>query len=397
MRSLHASLIAATLALAGCKAIPLTGDPNEAQTSAHLSAPRVYGVDWWTPLVKTGLLEYQPQETARPLIDPDTERIIVTTRDGYIRSLAPQDGHVEWEVKTGGKFFSGPAIAEGVLYVSCSDGFLRALKASTGVELWKWQANEELVTTPTIASGRVLVASQSETIFSIEAASGKWQWQYRRDAPAGFTVRGAAQPQVKDGLVHMGFADGSLVALGLEDGVQRWERKLTVSSGTQFLDVDSTPVLDDEGNLYAASYKDGIYALSAKTGDVLWNSVRPGITSLVRNGGVLYASGDGSVSAVETKQGRVLWSLDLSDKTSKGRVNNAGRSPMLVRGFLVVPTSTALAFVETSTGRVQMAWNPGRGITATPARSSSTKFGNRLYVLSNLGSLFALQLVGRGG
>jgi hypothetical protein len=34
-----------------------------------------------------------------------------------------------------------------------------------------------------------------------------------------------------------------------------------------------------------------------------------------------------------------------------------------------------------------LAWNPGKGVTATPAL-----FHGRLYVLSNLGTVFALQL-----
>ena len=45
---------------------------------------------------------------------------------------------------------------------------------------------------------------------------------------------------------------------------------------------------------------------------------------------------------------------------------------------------------DTSTGKVRYAWNPGKGVTATPALA-----GRRLYVLSNLGTLFALRL--RGG
>jgi hypothetical protein len=36
-------------------------------------------------------------------------------------------------------------------------------------------------------------------------------------------------------------------------------------------------------------------------------------------------------------------------------------------------------------------------VTATPTRFVSARGGNRLYVLTNLGTLFALQLVGSGG
>jgi hypothetical protein len=93
----------------------------------------------------------------------------------------------------------------------------------------------------------------------------------------------------------------------------------------------------------------------------------------------------------------VLWTLDLSDKNNKGRGANAGVSLTFARGYVVVPTATSLAFVDASAGRVRAMWNPGRGVTAAPAAFASSRNGARLYVVSNLGSLFALQLTGTGG
>ena len=70
-------------------------------------------------------------------------------------------------------------------------------------------------------------------------------------------MRGTSRPVVGDGQVYMGFADGHLVALDLEKGVALWDKQLSTSGGTQFLDVDTTPVLAD-GKLFVASYKDGV-------------------------------------------------------------------------------------------------------------------------------------------
>jgi hypothetical protein len=64
---------------------------------------------------------------------------------------------------------------------------------------------------------------------------------------------------------------------------------------------------------------------------------------------------------------------------------------------VVVPTSTALAFVEPTSGRVRAMWNPGRGVTATPTRFTSARNGPRLIVLTNLGTVYALDLVSQGG
>lgn len=393
---MRSSLLSLVL-LAGCKAIPLSNDPTMPVRVEQVSPAALWEIDWSRALVKPELLEYQPRETAKPAIDPDTERIVVTTRDGAIRCLDPKDGSLLWETKTLGKFFSGATISKGIAYVPGGDGTLYAIRVLSGEPVWSFKANEELITAPVLSEGKVLVRSSQDTLFAIDIETGKWTWQYKRDLPQGFSVRGASTPVAQEGMVYVGFADGFLVALGLDDGVARWERRLTVSGGQQFKDVDSAPVLDDEGHLFAASFKDGVFCLDAKKGDIVWTSAHAGITSLLQRGQVLFATGDGTLTALDSRGGRALWSLDLSDRGPKGKVNNAGRPPIMTRGYLVVPTSTALAFVDPTVGKVRAAWNPGRGITATPTRFVSARDGNRLYVLSNLGTLYALQLIGSGG
>lgn len=382
------------LLLVGCQTIPLNEDPTE--RFSNVSPPALFEVAWWSPLVKIGLMEYQPAETASPAIDPESERIIASTRDGVVHCLAPGDGHEVWSINTHGRTFAGATVFEGVAFIPGGDGVLRAVRVSNGDVLWEYKASEELVTAPVIFGEKVIIASQTEGVFAVDRNTGKWIWQYRRDPPNGFSIRGTATPVVSDGQVFMGFADGSLVALGLEDGVARWERRLTTSGGTQFLDVDTTVAVDGRGHVFAASIKDGVFGLDAKTGDIEWNTARPGITAVLLSGSTLFLSGDGYLSAMETRKGRLVWSLDLSDRTSKGRIGNAGRTLTLSRGYVVVPTSTGLAFVEPTAGRVREVWNPGRGVTATPTRFNSPKHGPRLFVLSNLGTVYALDMVSRG-
>ncbi len=388
MRRIALALAAAVLA-SGCRTISLDSDAMMPASDEHLHVPQYFDVEWWTPLVKPTLLEFQPSETASPAVDPDTERVIVCTRDGFVRCLSPVDGHVEWEKVVRGRCFAGSTVHEGIAYVPGGDSVLYALRSRTGEQVWSYAAGEELVTAPVIAGELVLVASQSETLFAVERATGKWKWQYRRDAPPGFTVRGTATPVVRDGVVYMGFADGYVVALTLDDGVQKWERNLSTSGGLQFLDADATPVLDDQGNLYAASYKDGVYALKAESGETQWVTARGGINSVLQSGEVLLTGGDGKVAALHSGTGRELWSLNLAP--GKKNAAPAGRPPILLRGLLAVPTTGPLVFVDPLKGRAKVAWNPGKGVTATPV-----VHGTRMYVLSNLGTVFALELRGGG-
>lgn len=368
-------------ALAACHTVPLAADPMSPRRKPAPIA--VYEIEWWVPLVPPSLWEIGPREPASPGVDPATGTVVVATRDGFVRAMSI-DGVKVWEFKTQGPFAAGPAVEEGVAYVPGGDGNLYALELETGKPLWTFAANEELVTTPVLLPDKVLVVSQADTLFAVDRETGKWAWQYRRDPPAGFTVRGASAPRALGETLFIGFADGYLVALSAADGVVRWERALSTSGGNEFLDVDTAPVVSDGDRVYAASYKDGIYALNAATGEVLWHSPRAGVTSLLPRGDVLFTTGDASVGAVARDSGRVLWSLDL-----EGR---AGQPPALSKGLLVVPTGDALLFVEPASGRARVAWDPGEGVSATPTRSAQ-----RLYVLSNRGTLYAMRILGGAG
>jgi outer membrane protein assembly factor BamB len=320
--------------LSACSSVPLYGNP----VSSDLQQPpaQFFEVDWWTPLVEPASWEYAPREFAAPAVDPDSGRVITLTRDSFVRSVAP-GGKVEWAFKTGNRFSAGARVHEGIVYVPGGDGFLYALDARKGEVKWKYEAGESLATAPVLAGSLVLVVSESDTLFAVDAGTGKWVWQYRRDPPSGFTIHGVSAPLVRDGTVYAGFSDGYLVALDAQTGTAKWEKSLA-GGATEFLDVDTPPMMDEAGRLYAASYQGGLYALSAETGDVEWTSTVAGITSLLVRGEIVFAVGDGRVDAYLGETGRLVWSHSLGER--------AGREPVLARGLLFIPNQRALLFMD---------------------------------------------------
>jgi outer membrane protein assembly factor BamB len=173
-----------------------------------------------------------------------------------------------------------------------------------------------------------------------------------------------------------------VVALEPESGAVKWERELS-RPGREFRDVDTSPVVDEQGRVLVASYKDGMFALEGDTGDVLWNTTTAGITGQVVRGEVVFATGDRAVTAFHSEDGQILWTLPLPGR--------AAQPPTLARGTLVAPVNDALLFVDPSTGRKRLMWDPGQGVSATPVWAHQ-----RLYVLSNNGYLYALRLEKRG-
>ncbi|MET0404501.1 MAG: PQQ-binding-like beta-propeller repeat protein [Cystobacter sp.] len=371
--------VAAVGLLGACQTVPVHGNPFS--PTPEQPPHHYFSVEWWTPLVRPPLLEYAPREQARPAYDEKNERVIASTRDGYVRSVAA-DGHEVWSYRVGTLFYAGATVEDDTVYVPGTDGRLHALDARTGQVRWKYAAEEALSTAPVIAGELVLVASQSDTLFAVKRATGELAWLYRRDPPSGFTIHRTSTPAVRGQSVWVGFSDGSLVSLDVTDGSVRWEKSLAASGTLQFMDVDTSPVLDASGRVYAASYSGGLYALDAETGDVVWNTVAAGFTSLMVHGDVVIATGDDRLDAYLADNGRLIWSRPLDER--------AGLDAVLAKGMILVPAQRALLFVDPRTGRSRVAWNPGKGISAPPRI-----VGNRAYVLSNNGYLYSLRLDGR--
>jgi outer membrane protein assembly factor BamB len=372
----------ASLALSGCvsvgKTLPFARNPFTA-SEGPVPKPAIYSIDWWHQLVPPLSYEYAPREFATPAVDPAHDRVLSVTRDGKVNAF-DRRGKQVWTFQTGGRFEAGPLLQDGVAYVPGGDGTLYALDEATGALKWKYVAGEALATVPVISDGKLVVSSAADTVFVVNAQDGKWLWQYRRDTPEGFTIHGTAKPAVRDGTVYAGFSDGHLVALELSTGDVKWDHAL--SSATQFADVDTEPTFDEDGALLAASYSDGLFALDPQTGDVRWKAkTSEGISSLLLRGGVVFASGAHGLKAFATKRGSELWHLDLGAR--------AGQQPVIARGMLLVPTVESLDFVNPATGKVQLTFDPGNGVSAAPAAQ-----GNTAYVLSNNGYLYAMELEG---
>ena len=371
--------ILAAAALVGCAGkAPVLADPFSRELAAPLA---VYSIDYWHPMVeRSTTMEFVPREFATPAVDPASGRVVVGTRDGVLRSVTI-DGKVRWTVVTPAPFYAGVLIRDGIVYSPGGDGVLRAIKADTGAVLWTYDCGEELVTVPVLAEGKVLVASQSATLYAVEAADGKWVWQYRRTPPAGFILRGASTPVVRDGMVYLGFSDGHAAALDAKTGAAAWDRVL--STGTQFIDVSSTPGFDSTGNLIVASYKDGLFSLDPKTGDTVWQSTASGLAYVLVRGSVIFAAGEDRVGAYSAETGKGIWLLSLPDR--------AGQQPAFASGLLLVPTGKALLFVDPVSGKILRRFDPGKGVTATPG-----VYGPDALVLSNLGFVYGLHVTQPG-
>lgn len=335
---------------------------------------RLWTVRWQKSLVEPTALEWKAREGGGPAVDPTTGRVVVGTRDGWLRAFGP-DGALAWELQTGGRF-EAPARVEGdTVYAGSSDGFLWAIELGSGQVRWKYDAQEEVGTTPAVAGGLVLLMTLQDNLVAVDAKTGAWRWHHRREQREGFTIHGAASPVVLGPVVFGAWSDGFVAALDLLTGTVQWERK--VAPPGDFVDVDALRA--QGGRLFAAAYSGAVYALDARTGQQVWERKTPAPSRLALGGGLLVAVTNTQVLGLAPEDGAVRWTVALEGAPAGDPVVGDGRA--------AVPNGAGLLWIDTRHGRVLRTFNPGTGVSATPGW-----IGSRLYVLSNGGDLVALDL-----
>jgi outer membrane protein assembly factor BamB len=356
-------------------ALALAAAGTSLGTSLEPAPVRLYRVVWQRPLVALRPLEMKPFERGGVTVDPATGVAVLGTRDGWLHAIRP-DGTVAWEFRAGAGF-GPPAIEGDTVYAGSTDGRLYAIALGTGQARWSYDAKEDLATRPAVADGLVVVASLQDAIYAVDGASGAWRWHHRREQKGeGLTILGAASVLASEGTVYAGYSDGYAAALDVKTGAARWERRVAPTG--RHLDVDSLAL---EGRrLYAAAYSGAVLALDAQTGDTLWSSEVAGPTQLTVAAGLIVAVTSTSVVGLSPADGGAIWTTPLGGSPS-GQPAVAGK-------WLLVPAGKGgLRWLEASTGRLLRVFDPGTGVSGPAAVA-----GSRVYVLSNGGDLFALEI-----
>ena len=366
------------LGLSACASVTV----RDAKSTEERAAPAgIVHVRWRTELHSHKLFEPRPEECASGALTGD--HLVIGSRGGSVVGVRLADGHVDWATAvTGG--IDGPARfdpKQGQVYVGADDGSFYAIDPRDGRVRWTYRAKGEIDREAEIGADTVYVATAADRVIALDATTGKWRWQYERETPDGFTIHGYGSPRLLGSQLLVGFADGNLVSLQTATGDITWSRSLAAVSD-QFVDVDSTPILD-RGTVYAASYSGGVYGLDAKDGAVRWRLPTEGAGPLSLIGGRLYfAAPREGLHAIST-DGQILWRQGLADA---GDVT----APVPMGRYLVFSGSRGgLFIVDAANGDLLEIFNPGQGICAAATLDTD---GRRLYILSNGGTLYALDV-----
>jgi len=215
-------------------------------------------------------------------------RLYVGDWQGKVYAIDARTGHIEWTAHTGGAVKSGVAVSGNRLYVGSYDGHVYAFNARNGRRLWRASGDSRLFghgrfySTPSAAYGRVYIGSTDGKVYSFGATSGKRRWSHS----TGGYVYGS--PAIWNQLVLIGSYSHTFYAFDAATGDIKWHFKAAgpiSGSGTVINGVVYFATL-------SKSAKRGrTYALSARTGKLLWTFPDGKYTPVVADKHHLYLVG----------------------------------------------------------------------------------------------------------
>lgn len=320
-----------------------------------------------------------------------------------------------WVFNPGATEANAPTIADGIAYVTTLGGKLYAVNTTSGHVVWNWTdtglvTSQDALAQPAVI-GNTAYFSDSNYLYAV-GPGGKQDWSVLEDSPpSAMTVDAgvlyvtaggyvyaidpatgsqlwradpaqtsgcASQPAASGGVIYVTCGDGELYALSATTGNTLWQ--FAGSGGGMMSPVVSGPAI-----YVADSTGDAVYAIGTKTRSQLWSftaSSRIGSTPAVARGVVYATAFDGHLYALNALTGARLWRFNL------GSTIPAAVSPAVANGVVYVTSPNEVAFaVNAQSGRELWSYSSGNLLQSAPVVANG-----HVYVGTGDGGLYAFGL-----
>lgn len=312
--------------------------------------------------------------------------IYTADKRGTIAATDKNTGKSLWQISARSPITAGPGLSDQFVFVGSKEGELFALTQAKGELVWKIKTASELFATPVARSNIVLIKTIDGKLTAVSAQDGHELWHYQQNEPA-LILRGGSAPQMINDSVIVGFANGNLAKLTLNEGNLLWQAAIAAPTGSfavqRMIDIDANPWVSDN-RIYAATYQGRIVALDLSTGHELWSHPLSSYTGMVVDETKLYVTDANSMLfAFDKNNGKMDW-----QQTQLVARNTT--APVIMGPYLVVADGEGyLHWLSKADGHLVARIKVHKsGIIAAPRVDH-----NRLYVVTRDGHLAAYTLV----
>ncbi len=177
--------------------------------------------------------------------------------------------------------------------------------------LHKRKANAPIYSATVCKNGIAYFFDDNSTLYAVKNGNMLWNTHFLNSF---ISMKGSAAPYINNSIIAA-TSNGYIYKVKNGSIINSAMINPNIGNPNTLNDIDSTPVVDLIGNIYAASVN-GIIAAYDKNFNMLWRTRgSPTVTDLVLSPTELIVSGtDGTLSAYDTAEGSLLWKIKLSKK-----------------------------------------------------------------------------------
>jgi outer membrane protein assembly factor BamB len=216
--------------------------------------------------------------------------------------------------------------------------------SSFGNLLMKFRTGGKIFSSPVVNRGLAYIGSEDGNFYAIDIRNGKQVWK--------FSTGGAvnASPALFRQVVYFGSYDGFFYAVDAISGKEKWKFKTggekkagrnglwTMKPLTQYMEDPfdfflSSPFIDVADSLvYFGSGDGSVYALQTNSGDLVWRFKTNGIvhsSPALYNGTIYIGSWDQNLYALDSKTGNEKWKFKTGEDTAYHLLEGIQASPAI--------------------------------------------------------------------
>ena len=386
-------LLSALIFLASCQTLSTLGEtfqlieedpraPTELDINYDSFLDQKWSKDVITPIIELGFFE----EKIRPnkffdvsggkvhVIDEGNLRIFDATSGG-LRDVLPLEND---------KIMSGITVGYNSYVYSDNEGNLYVHNLSSGELKWKKELRDIVISKALITPKNLFVQTSSDVLYAFDLQNGERAWSKKAQAPL-LSIRGTSSPIFFEGLIFANFSNGRLAAIRATDGIQLWEKPISVIKGSteleKLMDSDS-PAIAFNDIVFAANYNGSLTRFNIRGGEKVFSvDLSTSKPFILYKDTIIAVNSDDEIIAFDAINGSESW------KNSKYKFRRI-TAPALYDDYIYFgDVEGYLHKVDPATGEIV-------GLQATNLKSVSQieTFANKLIVQDSAGSVSAFEL-----
>jgi outer membrane protein assembly factor BamB len=259
------------------------------------------------------------------------ENIYVPSSNKKIHIVSAELGNLNNSIDVELDIFSGVVADDNLIYFGSKQDTVTAVEPSSKNVLWQRVMSSEVMSISRVKNELIYVTTNDSKVTAIDTNTGKFIW-INSQIPAALSIRGSSTPIVEDDKVYVGFEDGRIVSYNATNGDIIWQVQLPSTRIETVIDrlndIDGSMILDN-GVLYAISYQGSIAAIDSFNGQLLWTQEASSINGLASsNNSIFYIDNDGIMKSVDKYTGRQEWEQSQFFKRLIG-------SPVFFNDFII--------------------------------------------------------------